>query len=84
MIRQEQFSPAEAAFDVWRVLKPFFQGAFIANGGVDAATARELLEKGGADLVSFGREFIANPDRGAVQERMAPRRQRSDHVLHTG
>jgi N-ethylmaleimide reductase len=62
VIRQEQFSPAEAAFDVWRVLKPFFQGAFIANGGLDAAAARELLEKGGADLVSFGREFIANPD----------------------
>ena len=62
VIRQEQFSPASAAFDVWGVLKPLFQGAFMANGGLDAASARELLERGGADLVSFGRDYIANPD----------------------
>lgn len=62
VIRQEQFSPAEAAFDVWSELRPLFHGAFMANGGLDAATAQELLAKGGADLVSFGRAYIANPD----------------------
>lgn len=44
------------------MLKSVFRGAFIANGGYDAASAREALAAGRADLVSFGVPFIANPD----------------------
>lgn len=39
-----------------------FDGAFIRNGDLDRARAQALLDGGRADLVSFGRPFIANPD----------------------
>ncbi len=37
------------------------QGAWISNNGMDRALASQALAQG-ADLVSFGRLFIANPD----------------------
>ena len=43
-------------------LRASFRGTFIANGGYDASTATGAIERGDADLVSFGRPFIANPD----------------------
>lgn len=44
------------------ILRPNFGGAIIANGGLDAASGAALLASGRADMVSFGRRFIANPD----------------------
>jgi 2,4-dienoyl-CoA reductase-like NADH-dependent reductase (Old Yellow Enzyme family) len=44
------------------ILRPNFGGAIIANGGLDAASGNTLLASGRADMVSFGRSFIANPD----------------------
>jgi N-ethylmaleimide reductase len=35
---------------------------FIASGGFDRARAEAVLRKGEADLVAFGRPFLANPD----------------------
>ena len=43
-------------------LKPIFQGPVIAAGGFNAADAAAIVARGGADLVAFGRHFIANPD----------------------
>lgn len=43
-------------------LKSIFKGAVIAAGGFEPDTAEEILEKGDADLVAFGRYFISNPD----------------------
>jgi N-ethylmaleimide reductase len=37
-------------------------GAYIANNELDPDAAAELLENREADLVSFGRAYIANPD----------------------
>jgi N-ethylmaleimide reductase len=37
-------------------------GAYMANNELDPGEAEELLENGEADLVSFGRAYIANPD----------------------
>ncbi len=39
-------------------------GAWMVNNGYDLALARQSLAEG-ADLVAFGRSFIANPDLGA-------------------
>ncbi|GEO01620.1 alkene reductase [Novosphingobium sediminis] len=39
-----------------------YVGTLIANGGFSGETAAHLIEQGGADLVSFGQPFIANPD----------------------
>jgi len=46
----------------WAELRARFSGAIIANGGYDGASAAAAIERGDADLVSFGRPFIANPD----------------------
>ena len=40
------------------------QGAWMVNNGYDLALAQQSLAEG-ADLVAFGRPFIANPDLGA-------------------
>ncbi|MFZ4650852.1 MAG: alkene reductase [Rubrivivax sp.] len=43
-------------------LRAAFDGPFIAAGGYDAAGAEAALAAGQADLVAFGRPFLANPD----------------------
>ena len=39
-----------------------FKGALILSGNYNAARAEAVLDSGLADLVAFGRPFIANPD----------------------
>jgi N-ethylmaleimide reductase len=43
-------------------LRRSFRGAYIANNGYDRTMAAETVASGRADLVAFGRLFIANPD----------------------
>jgi N-ethylmaleimide reductase len=49
-----QIDPAE--------LRRRSSGSYIANNELDAKSGEALLAEGEADLVSFGRAFIANPD----------------------
>ncbi len=43
-------------------LRKIFTGKIIAAGGFEPDTARAIVEKGDADLVAFGRHFLANPE----------------------
>lgn len=43
-------------------LRAAWTGTLVLNGGYDSARAEQSLVSGRADLVSFGRPFIANPD----------------------
>ncbi|CAL4982542.1 unnamed protein product [Urochloa decumbens] len=46
-------------------LSPFrkvFKGTFIVNGGYDREEGEKVVRDGYADLVSYGRLFLANPD----------------------
>jgi N-ethylmaleimide reductase len=43
-------------------LRRIFSKPVIAAGGFDPAGAAAIVAKGDADLVAFGRHFIANPD----------------------
>lgn len=43
-------------------LREAFGGTFIASGGFDRAGAERVLAEGRADLVAFGRAWLANPD----------------------
>jgi N-ethylmaleimide reductase len=43
-------------------LRELFDGPYISNGGYDGRSAERVLASGWADLVSFGRPFIGNPD----------------------
>jgi N-ethylmaleimide reductase len=43
-------------------LRKIYRGKIIAAGGFQLGTAEEIVETGDADLVAFGRHFLANPD----------------------
>jgi N-ethylmaleimide reductase len=45
-----------------KIFKPFFNGVFISAGGYTPETAKQAVETGMAEAISFGRLFIANPD----------------------
>ena len=47
---------------MFRHFRPIFQGTLIANVQMDAERGNRLVAEGLADLVAFGRPFIANPD----------------------
>ncbi|MEO7937846.1 MAG: alkene reductase [Burkholderiaceae bacterium] len=42
--------------------RPIFSGPIVANGGIDPATADQLIKSGAIDAVSFGRLWMGNPD----------------------
>ena len=46
----------------YRALKRLFGGLVIANNGFDKRRANAAIADGEADLVAFGKPFIANPD----------------------
>jgi N-ethylmaleimide reductase len=48
-------------FDL-QILRRAFKGLYMANNGYDLALALEARRRDAADLISFGRLFIANPD----------------------
>jgi N-ethylmaleimide reductase len=47
---------------MFRHFRPIFTGTLIANVQMDAERGNRLIAEGLADLVAFGRPFIANPD----------------------
>ena len=47
---------------MFRHFRPIFRGPIIANVNMDAERGNRLIEAGLADLVAFGRPYIANPD----------------------
>lgn len=54
------------------LLRPLYQGVLMVNGDYDADKASRVLTAGQADLVSFGKAFIANPDLPARLQQGAP------------
>lgn len=47
---------------VTRRLRSLFEGRYITNGGYERESGEAVVSAGDADLVAFGRLFIANPD----------------------
>lgn len=43
-------------------LRKLFGGTYIANNGYNGETAEQAVETGAADLISFGHDYVANPD----------------------
>jgi N-ethylmaleimide reductase len=48
----------------YAALRALFKGAWMVNNGYDRALALDAVASGRADLVAFGKPFIANPDLG--------------------
>lgn len=53
-------------------IRKVYQGTIIAAGGFKGDTAEAIVAAGDADLVAFGRDFIANPDLPARLARKLP------------
>jgi N-ethylmaleimide reductase len=52
----------KAPESVCKLFRPYFAGPIIASGGFTPKTAEIAISLGIADLIGFGRMFIANPD----------------------
>lgn len=44
------------------VFRPMYQGNIITNGGYDRESGNQAIASGNAQLVSYGRPYLANPD----------------------
>lgn len=66
----------DGMFDRFR---PIFRGTLIANVKMDAERGNRLIEAGLADMVAFGRPYIANPD---LVERLAARAAGRGGLVH--
>jgi len=64
-------APAVPA-EIKAALRQAFDGPFIAAGGFNHGSAEQVLAAGQADLVAFGRPFLANPDLVARMKADAP------------
>ncbi len=56
----------------YQALRSAFKGVFMLNNGYTRATAEDAITSGKADLISFGRPFISNPDLVERLRRDAP------------
>jgi N-ethylmaleimide reductase len=46
----------------WGVIRDSFRGIYMANGGYTRTRAIDAINSGRADLISFGTDFLSNPD----------------------
>ncbi|MEX0759742.1 MAG: alkene reductase, partial [Tistlia sp.] len=65
-------------------LRDRFDGPWMANNGYDRAAAIEAVDAGRADLIAFGRAFIANPDLVERLRRNAPLNELDPDTLYGG
>ena len=54
--------PEPQALNMVELIRRKFKGTLMVAGGFRADTAAQWLREGRADLIAFGRKFIANPD----------------------
>lgn len=54
--------PDPAASRMLQLIREKYRGTLIVAGGFDQDTAEAWLKQGKADLIAFGRKFLANPD----------------------
>lgn len=59
---ENKVEPEPAAWRMAELMRAKYRGNLIMAGGFDHDTAEQWLEQGKADLVAFGRKFLANPD----------------------
>ena len=54
--------PEPQALRILELIRETWRGTLILAGGFDRDSAEAWLEQGKADLIAFGRKFLANPD----------------------
>jgi N-ethylmaleimide reductase len=70
--------------DFRHALRAHFSGRIIVAGKYDAHRAEQIVKSGLADLVAFGRPFIANPDLPARLRHQLPLASFDPHTLFGG
>ncbi len=65
-------------------LRARFRGVYMANNGYDRRMAIDAVEEGRADLVAFGRPYIANPDLAERLRRDAPLNEPDQETFYGG
>jgi N-ethylmaleimide reductase len=48
--------------DIAKHYRPIYKGTLMINGGFDQEKGNEIIKNGHADLVSFGKLYVSNPD----------------------
>jgi N-ethylmaleimide reductase len=66
------------------IIQDIFEGTLILNGGYDFRSGNEAIEKGDADLISFGVLFLANPDLPERFRKNAPLNQADVATFYMG
>ncbi len=59
---EKKTEPDKRALSMVRLIREKFRGPLMLAGGFDHDTAEAWLRQGKADLIAFGRKFLANPD----------------------
>ena len=54
--------PVPVKFEMWETIRSIYQGKIMLCGDFTKETADQALLEGRADMIAFGRDFIANPD----------------------
>jgi len=65
-------------------LRARFDGVYMANNGYDRTLAIDMVESGKADLVAFGRPYIANPDLAERLKQNAPLNEPDSSTFYGG
>lgn len=75
--------PAETS-RITPVLRKKFKGTLMVNGGYDADSGNDVIERDEADLVSFGVPFLANPDLPERFRKSAPLNEPDFDTFYSG
>ncbi len=59
---EKRTEPDPGALHMLRLMRERYRSRLILAGGFDHETAEAWLNQGSADLIAFGRKFLANPD----------------------
>ena len=69
---EQRAEPDARALRMIDLMREKYRGTLIMAGGFDLDTAEAWLRQGKADLIAFGRRFLANPDLPERFRRRAP------------
>ncbi|MDN3594073.1 alkene reductase [Zunongwangia endophytica] len=51
-----------AVTEIAKHYRPLYKGTLIINAGFDQESGNDVIEKGNADLVAYGKPYVSNPD----------------------
>lgn len=54
--------PEDQIQNIYKTLRPYFNGVIIGNNHFDWESGNKALENGVVDMITFGRAFMSNPD----------------------